>query len=194
MTTNSTKQVRQSAVRSESLNRLGPGLALCSVLLWAGLMPEEALAGECRMSLSQPRVDYGLIRSAERAGDQLALGKRTLQLNIACAESAPMALRFTGVSAGSKGFRFGRQGYFTLSLQHPQVDGQAVELRVSGEPPSGQLLPGQTLVARAGGAPIHGRRFTALVNIETFVPAVGLAVRDETAFEGQGSFEWVPGA
>lgn len=39
MTTNSTKQVRQSAVRSESLNRLGPGLALCSVLLWAGLMP-----------------------------------------------------------------------------------------------------------------------------------------------------------
>ncbi|MFO2461927.1 hypothetical protein OOJ96_05270 [Pseudomonas sp. 15FMM2] len=157
-------------------------------------MSDEALAGNCRLSLSQPRVDYGLIRSAEVVDRQLILGKRTLQLSIVCAEAAPMSLRFTGVSAGTKGFRFGRQGYFTLSLQHPQVDGLAVELRVSGEPASGQLLPGQTLVARAGGAPMQGHRFTALVNIETFVPVLGLAVRDETTLEGQGSFEWVPGA
>lgn len=167
---------------------------MCSVLMWVGLMPGEALAGDCHLSLSQSRVDYGLIRSAELVGEQLALGKRTLQLSIVCAEAAPMALRFSGVSVGPKGFRFGRQGYFTLSLQHPQVDGQSVELRVLGEPASGQLLPGQTLVARAGGAPIQGRRFTALVNIETFVPAVGLAVRDETVLEGQGHFEWVPDA
>ncbi|NVZ80534.1 MULTISPECIES: DUF1120 domain-containing protein [Pseudomonas] len=205
MTTNSTKQLRQSAVPGEPAKcfewgRLRYGLFLY-VLLFVVMLANEARADNCRVSLSQPRVDYGLIRRAERldmpAGQpQLALGKRTLRLSIACEEPVSMALRFTGIPAGAQGFRFGRQGHFTLSLQSAQVDGKAVELamsRLPGEPATGQLLPGHALVAQAAGMPVQGRRFTAVVNVETFLPALQ-AVRDETIFEGQGGFEWAPGA
>ncbi|WP_306219160.1 MULTISPECIES: hypothetical protein [unclassified Pseudomonas] len=108
-----------------------------------------------------------------------------------------MALRFTGVPAGAQGFRFGRQGHFTLSLQSAQIDGKNVELVTSpssDEPAPGLLLPGHRLVAQVAGVPVLGRRFTALVNVETFLPIALLAVRDETIVEGQGGFEWAPGA
>eukprot|EP01133_Synstelium_polycarpum_P001706 gene1706-1974_t len=141
------------------------------------------------MRRGQPRVDYGLVRQAERGDPQIALGKRTLRLSMACEVPVSMALRFTGVPAGLEGFRFGRQGHFTLSLQSAQVDGKSVELvmpHLSEEPATGRLLPGHRLVAHVAGMPVHGRRFTALVNVETFLPAALLAVRDETTFEGQG--------
>ncbi|WP_083365817.1 hypothetical protein [Pseudomonas azotoformans] len=185
-----------SQLESRSL-RYGLGFWLLSFVV---LMPGDASAGECRVSLSQPQVDYGVIRRAELLDEQsgrpqFSLGKRTLQLNIACPDLSPMAMRFTGAPLGT-GFRFGRQGYFTLSVQQAQVDGQPVELlasRRSDDPATGHLLPGMALFASVGGSPIQGRRFTALVNLETFVPAIGLAVSGETLFEGRGSFEWVPG-
>ena len=201
MTTNSTKQLRQSAVPGEPAEcfewgRLRYGLFLY-VLLFVVMLANEARADNCRVSLSQPRVDYGVIRHAERGQPQIALGTRTFRLSVACEAPVSMALRFTGVPAGAQGFRFGRQGHFTLSLQSAQVDGKPVELmrpRLSDEPAPGRLLPGHTLVAQVAGVPVHGRRFTALVNVETFLPIALLAVRDETIFEGQGGFEWAPGA
>lgn len=201
MTTNSMKQVRRSAVPSEPVGpfdggRLRHGLILY-LLLFVVVLANEARANNCQVSLSQPRVDYGLVRQAERGDPQIALGKRTLRLSMACEVPVSMALRFTGVPAGLEGFRFGRQGHFTLSLQSAQVDGKSVELvmpHLSEEPATGRLLPGHRLAAHVAGMPVHGRRFTALVNVETFLPAALLAVRDETTFEGQGGFEWAPGA
>lgn len=201
MTTNSMKQVRRSAVPSEPVGpfdggRLRHGLILY-LLLFVVVLANEARANNCQVSLSQPRVDYGLVRQAERGDPQIALGKRTLRLSMACEVPVSMALRFTGVPANQQGFRFGRQGHFTLSLQFAQVDGKSVELvmpHLSEEPATGRLLPGHRLVAHVAGMPVHGRRFTALVNVETFLPAALLAVRDETTFEGQGGFEWAPGA
>lgn len=201
MTTNSMKQVRRSAVPSEPVGpfdggRLRHGLILY-LLLFVVVLANEARADNCQVSLSQPRVDYGLVRQAERGDPQIALGKRTLRLSMACEVPVSMALRFTGVPAGLEGFRFGRQGHFTLSLQSAQVDGKSVELvmpHLSEEPATGRLLPGHRLVAHVADMPVHGRRFTALVNVETFLPAALLAVRDETTFEGQGGFEWAPGA
>ncbi|NWB61507.1 MULTISPECIES: hypothetical protein [unclassified Pseudomonas] len=195
------KQVRRSAVPSEPVGpfdggRLRHGLILY-LLLFVVVLANEARANNCQVSLSQPRVDYGLVRQAERGDPQIALGKRTLRLSMACEVPVSMALRFTGVPAGLEGFRFGRQGHFTLSLQSAQVDGKSVELvmpHLSEEPATGRLLPGHRLVAHVADMPVHGRRFTALVNVETFLPAALLAVRDETTFEGQGGFEWAPGA
>lgn len=201
MTTNSMKQLQRSAAPYKpaehfECGRLRYGLFLY-LLLFVVMLANEARADNCRVSLSQPRVDYGAIRHAERGQPQIALGTRTLRLSVACEAPVSMALRFTGVPAGAQGFRFGRQGHFTLSLQSAQVDGKPVELmrpRLSDEPATGRLLPGHTLVAQVAGVPAHGRRFTALVSVETFLPIALLAVRDETIFEGQGGFEWAPGA
>ncbi|WDU62461.1 hypothetical protein LRS56_27635 [Pseudomonas poae] len=166
-------------------------LALLGTLLAA----PQARADNCRLSLNQPRIDYGAMRrDVLMQGTQMTLGTRTLTLSIVCAEPAAMALRFIGVAADEQGFRFGHQGRFRLSLKHAQVDGRAVSwaaTHLPGESASGLLLPGQILVARAAGVPLTGRRLSAQVDIDTELPADALNVRSETHLEGQGSFELI---
>lgn len=192
--TNSTKPLRRSAMRREPAGSRRWGLAL---LCFTALMANEAQADTCRLSLSQPRVDYGVIHRTERmegASGRQSLGKRTLHLTVVCIHPSVMALRFNGVPADGHGFQFGRQGRFTLSLKQAQVDGRDVEWAVAqlpGEPASGRLLPGQTLVARATGARVTGRRLTAQVDIDVELPPAALAVRNQTLLEGLGGFELV---
>jgi hypothetical protein len=167
------------------LKRLG--LLLCCAV-W---LPQSALAQNCRLAVSQARIDYGVIRpqaGGERA--TVTLDTRTLHLNIVCAEPSAMALRFVGAAEGQD-FRFGQQGRLRLSLKHALVDGRAVEWVAAGDAAGGRLLPGQVLVARAAGAPVTGRRLTAQVDIDIALPADALQVRNQKELEGQGRFELV---
>ncbi|MCF5546497.1 hypothetical protein GIV68_17300 [Pseudomonas salomonii] len=196
------KRLRRSVVPSKTVQhpvcRVCLGLGLLFMLAIAG---PDASANDCRLSISQPRVDYGMLRRAELLDERISnqpiiLGKRTLQLSVVCAEPGAVALRFTGVPAGTQGFRFGRQGSFTLALKHAQVDGRAVELnslQSTDTSALGHLLPGQVLIAKAGGLPLTGTRFSAQVEIDTYLPPDAFSVRHETVFEGQGHFEWLPG-
>lgn len=185
--TSSTRQHRRCAMAAK-LKSLG--LLLCCAV-W---LPQGALAQNCRLAVSQARIDYGVIRP--RAGVERAtvtLDTRTLHLNIVCAEPSAMALRFVGAADG-QGFRFGSQGRLRLSLKQALVDGRAVEweaARQPGEASSGRLLPGQALVARAAGMPVTGRRLTAQVDIDIDLPADALQVRNQAVLEGQGRFELV---
>lgn len=191
--TNSTKPLRRCAVPGEPRG-LRLGILLYLLLVVVAMAANEARADTCRLSVSQPRVDYGVIRQSERNDGTQDLGTRTLHLNIVCADPSVMALRFTGVPAQGQGFRFGLQGQFTLSLKHAQVDGRAVEWAVAhlpDEPATGRLSPGQTLVARAAGVPVAGRRLTAQVDVDARLPSASLGVRSETLLEGLGNFEWV---
>ncbi|MGY2377154.1 hypothetical protein ACW9IB_21890 [Pseudomonas sp. SDO524_S393] len=151
---------------------------------------QGARADNCQLSITQPRVDYGVIRREpfdERS--RVTLGTRTLHLNIQCDEPSPMMVRFNGVASDGQGFRFGREGRFRLRLKQARVDGLAVQWRergLPGESAIGQLLPGHTLVAQS-----MGRRLTAQVDIDTDLPSHALQVRSQTLLEGQGSFELV---
>ncbi|MDO7895691.1 hypothetical protein [Pseudomonas citrulli] len=164
------------------------------------LLASPAKAEPCHVSLSQDRLDYGRLHQGELLVDQpgqaeLTLGKRTLNLNVVCAEPTAIALRFDGPGAGAEAFGLGPQGRFTLSLKRPRLDGQAVELfqgRARSLEHSSRLLPGQTLVARQGGSAVQGRMFSAQVEVETYLPASAARVRDETVIDGRGRFELVP--
>lgn len=173
-------------------------LSLPLALFCTLLAPPDAMAENCRLSLSQPRVDYGQIRrDALVESSAVVLATRSLSVNVLCAEPAAMALRFVGAAADGEGFRFGREGRLRLSLKHAQVDGRAVgwaAAHVPGEVVRGQLLPGQVLVAQAAGMPVVGRRLTAQVDIDTQLPFDALSVRRETHLEAQGSFELVSSA
>ncbi len=189
--TNSTSPQRRCAVHNE------PGSLRVGVLLFLLLlvttMAGKARADTCRISLSQPRIDYGVIRMTDSVGGS-ALGTRSLHLNVVCTDPSAMALRFNGVPADGQGFRFGRQGRFILNLKHAQVDGQAVEwgiAHVPGEPPTGRLAPGHVLLAQATGMRVVGRRLTAQVDVDVDLPPGAHAVRSETQLEGLGSFELV---
>lgn len=165
----------------------GLGVVLCCALL----LPQAVLAENCRLSVNQSRIDYGVIRPlALLQSPTVALDTRTLHLNVVCAEPSAMALRFVGAADG-QGFRFGPQGHLRLSLKQALVDGRAVEWAAAGDATSGRLLPGQALVARAAGVPVTGRRLTAQVDIDIDLPAEALQVRNQMVLEGQGSFELV---
>ena len=172
----------------------GKWKSACFTLFCSLLMAQGVRAENCRLSVSQPRIDYGVIRrEAFVESTTLALGIRTLHLNVACAQPSVMALRFIGAADG-QGFRFDRQGRMRMHLRHAQVDGHAVEWEVAhlpGETVSGQLLPGQVLVARAAGQTVLGRRLTAQVDVDIDLPSDALQVRSQTRLEGQGTFELV---
>lgn len=180
--TGSMRHVRRCAM---AVKLKSVGFALFCVV-W---MAEGAQAQNCRVSVSQPRVDYGVIsREALVEPLSIALSTRRVQLNVLCEEPSVIALRFTGAANG-QGFRFGRQGRFNLTLKHALMDGRAVEwtqAHLPAETASGQLLPGQVLVARGA-----GQRLSAQVEIDTNLPADALHVRNQAVLEGQGSFELV---
>lgn len=162
-------------------------------LLWVALVASQAQADNCRMTLSDPRVDYGVIRPSQASSGRAIVTldtPRTLHLSVLCTNASTMALRFSGVAADAQGFKFGRQGRFTLNLRQVQVDGRPVSWQPD-EASSGQLLPGHTLYASTGGVPVTGHRLTAQVEIAVQLPADALSVRREVLLEGHGQFELV---
>lgn len=185
--TRSTKRQRRCAMvgRLKSI-----GCAFCCTVLLA----QGARAENCRLSVSQPRIDYGVIRrEALVESATVRLATRTLLLNVLCVEPSAIALRFVGPADGHA-FRFGQQGRLRLGLRHARLDGRAVEWAGGSQHSGGaggQLLPGQILAARAAGMPLTGQRLTAQVDIDVDLPADALQVRSQTVWEGQGSFELV---
>ena len=188
--TSSTKLRRWSAMFAKGVSSSRAlGLYLLSIALLGG----QAHAENCRMTLSDPRVDYGVIRPSQASSGKaiVVLGTpRTLHLSVFCTDHSAMALRFSGVAADAQGYQFGRRGRFTLNLRQAQVDGRPVSWQ-SDEALSGQLLPGRAVYASAGGAPVTGRRLTAQVEIAIQLPADALSVRREMLLEGHGQFELV---
>lgn len=190
MMTNFTKPHRWSVMRAK---RVSSPRACGLWLLLAALLGGQVHAEDCRMTLSEPRVDYGVIRATQASSGSATVRldtQRTLHLSVLCTNPSAMALRFSGVAADAQGYQFGRQGRFTLSLRQAQVDGSPVSWQPD-ETASGRLLPGRTLFANAGGVAVTGRRLTAQVEIEVQLPADALAVRREMQLEGHGQFELV---
>lgn len=61
--TNFTKLRRWYAMLAERMS----GPLVCGLcLVWVALMASQARADDCRMTLSEPRVDYGVIRPRKR--------------------------------------------------------------------------------------------------------------------------------
>ncbi len=188
MMANFMKPLRRPAARAGALKRAG--------VLLAGLLLAGEASAACRLSLSQPLVDYGLLRSdGQSASQAVSMGKRTVRLNVVCPGATVIALRFDGTPANAEGYRFGRQDYFNLTLQHPLLDGKPVELAqlYNHAERGGALRPGQVLVVLAGGLPATGRTFSAQVQVDTWLSSAAIAVRDKTTLEGNGRFELVPG-
>ncbi|WP_181883238.1 hypothetical protein [Pseudomonas fluorescens] len=187
------KLPRLPVVRCKSMAKAGRQLAFAVTLL-----ANQVSAADCQLSLSQPRVDYGVLRHAQLLDDHWgspSLGKRTVLLNVICIDPVPMAVRFSGLPAGPQGFRFGGDGAIVLSVRHAQLDGRAVDLLAEDSMPGApreRLLPGQVLIARAAGGPVAGRLLSVQLDIAPNVPMSVFSVRGETTLEGRVQIEWVP--
>ena len=174
MKANFMKTQRRSAAKSA----LTSGMLAAVVSL---LTVFEASASECHLSVSQPQIDYGLLRPVSKPDARgVFLGKRMVRVS---------------VPADGQGFRFGREGRFDLTLQQPVLDGQAIELAPmhNRAERGGHLRPDQALVLLKAGQPVSGRVFSAQVQIDTYLSNAAASVRDKTLLEGGGRFELVPG-
>ena len=187
--TNFMKPPRPPAKGCKSVSRFYQRL-----LFVIAILASEASVANCQLVLSQPRVDFGILRHAQwldGPASSSSLGKRTVGLNVVCIDPVPMAIRFGGLPAGGRGFRFGGEGVVTLSIRHAQLDGRPVDLAVDGST-GDQLVPGQVLIARAAGVPVTGRRLSAQLEVDPYLPVDAFSVRRETTLEGQVQVEWVP--
>lgn len=171
-------------------------------VLWASALalylPVMAVAQECTMAVSQPVVDYGQTQRAQllegaRTGQHLLVGTRVVSLNLNCAEHASMALSFNGEAAGSEGYRFAQGGFFTLKVLSAQLDGQPVRMvkRAVGASAQGvddQLRPGVSLVPVGPSQIARGEKFSAQVEVKTYVHERDTEARSLNEWDGGGQF------
>ncbi|HGM4923502.1 TPA: fimbrial protein [Serratia marcescens] len=130
----------------------------------------------CRLSVSNPVVDYGLMsrwQLEDIGAGRVSPGTRSLTVSVVCPYSQTMSLRVEGEDREG-GLRYGEHGTTRLRLLDAQLDGNAVELRTVT--PAGVITEsgGQRLVLKAGQrlAPVmqgrlaEGKTLTARLDIQ----------------------------
>ncbi|WP_407351383.1 hypothetical protein [Luteimonas sp. R10] len=170
--------------------------AACLLALACVAGPAAASDGGCRLQLSDTTLDYGRMGRSELidrtgASGEAALGNRTLVLGVSCREASAMRLGFQGVAADENGFKFADHGRFTLRLKDARIDGQPVLLRSDPALPASAsvlLRPGDQVESLVAGHPVKGRQLSVQVEVETEVTVEATRVREETTWQGSGSF------
>lgn len=144
--------------------------------LEANPMPILPPDTRCRLSVSNPVVDYGLMsrwQLEDIGAGRVSPGARSLTVSVVCPYSRTMSLRVEGEDREG-GLRYGEHGTTRLRLLDAQLDGNAVELRTVT--PAGVITEsgGQRLVLKAGQrlAPVmqgrlaEGKTLTARLEIQ----------------------------
>lgn len=167
-----------------------------AALLWC--LSGTASADECALTVSQPVLDFGQTQRTQlmqgaREGQRLLVGTRVISLNLSCAANTGVALGFTGERATDQGYRFAQDGFFTLKVLSAQLDGKPVHLMVrDGEggmqDSDNQLRPGVSLTPGYQNQIARGSKFSAQVEVSTYVDMRDTRVRSQSQWNGGGQF------
>ncbi|CAB3743333.1 hypothetical protein LMG3441_05979 [Achromobacter kerstersii] len=198
--TSSMKAHPQYATRAAGASK-SQGLLARLVLVLFLFGSASAASAECRLSVSNPEIDYGtLYRSellAQGRSSMLSLSKRELSLTAICDGETPFALRFLGDAVGPNSYRFAVNGSFTIRLSNATVDGSPVELAhasvtggtQSSPSVSAVLAPGSVISPVSLGQAATGKVFAVQVEFDTSIDEPATRVRDLTFLDGGGAFE-----
>ncbi|SEM32197.1 Protein of unknown function [Pseudomonas sp. ok272] len=174
-----------------------PRLTLCLALLGlAALSPAPALADECRLSLSQTQLDFGLMNRAihsTQARERL-LGERRVSLTLNCPHPTDMSLFYRGLAAFGERLRFTDRGSYHVQVSDAVLDGKAVELGLlagSGQAPSLSAStltwrPEHAIVPLADGSPAQGSSFSAQLLVSAWAQEDAAQVRDAVTWDVSG--------
>jgi hypothetical protein len=179
-----------------------PLLLTLGTLMLSGLAPHTwALADECKLTLSQPVLDYGLTNRAIRANGsaEQTLGERRLSLNLSCPQPTDMTLFYRAMAATTERFRFAEHGSYAVRMSDAVLDGQPVELSLisaAGQVPeatTSSLLwqPQQAIVPVRGGVTAQGQNLSAQLELTAWASDKALQVRDAVVWETTGLFDAV---
>ncbi|NWD92573.1 hypothetical protein HX846_38175, partial [Pseudomonas sp. K5002] len=100
------------------------GLAL------GAIVQSRAHADECQLTLSQSRLDFGVMNRAvqRNPGAEILLGERRLSLNLNCPTPTDMHVFYRALAATAERYRFTERGSYRVHISDAVLDGQAVEL------------------------------------------------------------------
>lgn len=99
--------------------------------LEASPMPTLPPDTRCRLSVSNPVINYGMMsrwQVEDIGAGRVSPGTRSLTVSVVCPYSRTMSLRVEGENREG-GLRYGEHGTTRLRLLDAQLDGNAVEVR-----------------------------------------------------------------
>lgn len=188
-----------------SQSRLGrsslpPVAAILLLTGFYGLAYPAFADDRCQLQLSEAVIDYGAYTRtqptpAQRNSSLMHVGKRTLSLSATCSANTVIALTFKGERSNEQGYRFSKNGLFTLKVTDAQLDGRSVSLRTpdAAQAQNGALIrPGEAVVPYAGTNVTAGRQLTVQIEVETLIDLAGTRVNADEEWEGSGHFEITP--
>lgn len=180
-------------------NRWRYGSLLAIVLVGCPLAQAD-----CSMVLSNPTVDFGTLNRStiNMQGGQVALGERSLSINVTCSEPSDMTLLFQAAAESENFFRLGTFGNYQLTLHDAVLDGASVELGEISAPGNSPTKIDSTLVWRPNqgispvkaGNVVQGQNFQSQLLISAKARETVLGVRDESVLEADAAIELLPAA
>lgn len=167
---------------------------LTALLLLAGAAQAQA-QDECRLDLSESRLDFGLMNRAIAAtGAERLLGERRLSLTLNCPQPSDMSLFYRAQADGVERLRFTGGGSYRVHVRDAVLDGRAVEVGLLAGPgqPPGRVGTNLNWRADHGIAPMHngqpatGRSFSVQLEVSAWAREEAVRVRDAVTWEASG--------
>ncbi|MNJ39262.1 hypothetical protein D3C77_341310 [compost metagenome] len=160
-----------------------PALGLATILL-----PQSALADECRLLSGPERIDYGTLDRSRLSPQQpsLALPRQTTQVSLSCNSPTDLSLFFKAQALDSERWQLGANGQYRIQASLAMVDGEPVELGLLSHvgatpgPAAAQLdwRPQHGVVPLKAGVPLRGRTLSLTLSVDSELSAVAFQVRD----------------
>lgn len=172
---------------------------LTAALMSIGLVANVWADDECRLNISEPVLDFGLMKRLAQhdAAPQRLLGERRLSLNLNCPQPADMSVFYRALAASAQRLQFTEHGTYALQVSDGVLDGQAVELGLlpaAGQAPAAvgttlSWLPGHGVAPVQGTRVVQGKHFALHVSLSAWADVAATRVREATTWEVSGTFD-----
>lgn len=194
---NTLRPVLSTLTTRKVFQRLLRALAILAVLGLGVVKNPTHAQPQCQLQLNETTIDLGSFSRDQPTQipgmSLLSLGKRTINLTASCGTNSVIALSFRALQGSEVGYRFAKNGIFTLKIIDAQLDGKPVRLRTldttTSTPNQPFLRPGDKLAPYSGPVLASGEHLSLQIEIETMIDREGTRVSADEELEGMGRFE-----
>jgi len=166
---------------------------LVSSVMWSA----QALA-ECTMDVSQPQLDFGMLqRDNTIRSEKIALGERSVSINVSCERDSDMTLFLRGTALDSERFKWDAHSNYRVRLSGASLDGKPVVMIETVPTGEGAVTavasefwrPGRGVVPMTEGRVMQGKHLRLQASFVGEAATQAFRVRDNTEWQAQAMVE-----